>query len=437
MTEQQLKEAAFAAIDQNAGTIAGIAHDLLGMPELGFREWKTAGYVEKQMRALGMEDIRTGIARTGLCGRFHGSEGSRSAGKPPVVAVFGELDAIFCPEHPFADPETGAAHACGHHAQVTAMLGAAIGLKAMMPYLDGDVLFMGIPAEEGISSDFAEDLRQEGQRFFSGKQEMYRLGAFEGVDACLSIHSGFGIPGQISVPMHTNTILKKTTTFIGRQAHPGGESHLGINALSCATVALAAVDALRQTFRPQDHINVNSRISYGGAVGTIPERCVVETVLRSSTREGLVDASRKLDRAMRGGAMAIGGEAVIHNQVGPMQQNPSQELADLVASCGKELSGDAPVFLEDYACVVSDVGDLSQFIPTVQATVAGFDDFPHRAGFVAQNDYLAYLLPAKLMAACTISLLCGGGQKLKKVCGGFHPGFSWEEYLAFGEGLSS
>lgn len=430
MTRQALSQAACDAIDAGREAIAAMAEELLATPELGFREVSTAAYVEKQMRSLGMDDVRTGIAKTGLTGRYRG----RTA--RGTVAVFGELDAIICRDHPCADPATGAAHACGHHAQLVAMLGAAIGLRGVMAQLDGDVVFMGVPAEESIDSDYAARLRAEGFHFLSGKQELYRLGAFEGIDASLSIHSGFGPGGRITIPMHTNIVLKKTTRFIGRQAHPGGESHLGINAVSCATVALAAIDALRQTFRPADLVNVNSRIAYGGATGTIPELCVVETTLRAATIEGLADANAKVDRAVRGAAAAIGGAAEISNQAGPMQQNPSRELAELVQTCGEELSGPGNAVLEDYACLASDVGDLSQFLPTVQATVAGFHDTPHRAGFVAESVEAAYLLPAKLMATGVIALLCDGAAGLERVRKGFRPGFNWEDYVSFWESLS-
>ena len=46
------------------------------------------------------------------------------------MALLAELDALRVPGHPDADPVTGAAHACGHHAQGTAMIGAAAGLTA-------------------------------------------------------------------------------------------------------------------------------------------------------------------------------------------------------------------------------------------------------------------------------------------------------------------
>jgi metal-dependent amidase/aminoacylase/carboxypeptidase family protein len=50
------------------------------------------------------------------------------AGAGPTFALLGELDGLVVTGHPVADPQTGAAHACGHNAQVAGLLGAAMGL---------------------------------------------------------------------------------------------------------------------------------------------------------------------------------------------------------------------------------------------------------------------------------------------------------------------
>jgi len=85
------------------------------------------------------------------------------------------MDAVVSPQHPSANPLTGAAHACGHNAQIATMLGAAIGLTAgnALQELDGDVVFMAVPAEEFVELEYREKLRDEGKiKFFSGKQEL-------------------------------------------------------------------------------------------------------------------------------------------------------------------------------------------------------------------------------------------------------------------------
>src|SRR5262245_63457317 len=91
-------------------------------PVLGFKEVKTARLVEETLGQLGLGP-KSGLALTGVRADLAGR-----AGEGPTFAVLGELDGLVVAGHPEADAQTGAAHACGHNAQVAGMLGAAMGL---------------------------------------------------------------------------------------------------------------------------------------------------------------------------------------------------------------------------------------------------------------------------------------------------------------------
>src|SRR6056297_3596951 len=123
MDAKALKGKICEAIDENRDRIIGIGREIFSNPELGYKEFKTTELVAKEFARLGL-DCEKGIAVTGARARAN----SDIAG--PVVAVLGELDSVICKEHEAADSETGAVHACGHHAQITAMVGVAIGLIA-------------------------------------------------------------------------------------------------------------------------------------------------------------------------------------------------------------------------------------------------------------------------------------------------------------------
>ena len=112
LSTDRLKELACAAIDEKSSEIIGIAQDILAHPEPGFSEVRTAQVVAKKFTDLGIEHEQ-GLAITGVKGRFAGG-----AGPGPKVAIIGELDSLLVSEHPHADSETGAAHACGHHCQI-------------------------------------------------------------------------------------------------------------------------------------------------------------------------------------------------------------------------------------------------------------------------------------------------------------------------------
>ena len=115
-----------------------------------------------------------------------------SSGKDgPNLCIMGELDAVVCPGHPYADPLTGAAHACGHNGQVASMIGSAIGLvdSGAMKYLSGKVTFLGVPAEEYVEVEYRQKLRKEGKiQFLGGKQELLAQGFFDNVDTVSYTH---------------------------------------------------------------------------------------------------------------------------------------------------------------------------------------------------------------------------------------------------------
>ena len=112
-------------------------------------------------------------------------------GEGPNICIIGEMDAVKCFRHPYADSDTGAAHACGHNAQIASMLGVAIGIvkSGVMEKLGGKVTFFAVPAEEFVELDRKEQLKNEGKiEYFGGKQELIRLGEFDGID--MAIFSG-------------------------------------------------------------------------------------------------------------------------------------------------------------------------------------------------------------------------------------------------------
>jgi metal-dependent amidase/aminoacylase/carboxypeptidase family protein len=83
--------------------------------------------------------------------------------------------------HPIAEPETGAAHACGHNAQMAGLPGAAMGLleARAFEHLAGRVVFFGVPAEEYGDVEWRVQQARAGRiEFLGGQQELLRLGHF-------------------------------------------------------------------------------------------------------------------------------------------------------------------------------------------------------------------------------------------------------------------
>ena len=87
---------------------------------------------------------------------------------------------------------------------------------------------------------------------------------------------------------------------------------MGINALNGAVVAMAAIHAQRETYRDRDTIRIHPIITQGGVtVSSVPADVRMETYVRGASVDAFLAASEKVDRALRAGAMAIGGSVDI------------------------------------------------------------------------------------------------------------------------------
>ncbi|MGZ5249183.1 MAG: amidohydrolase [Caldimonas sp.] len=128
--------------------------DIHTNPELGNREFRTAALVAEHLRGLGFDEVRTGVAHTGVVGLLRG------ALPGPVVALRADMDALPVPEEvdvPFASKvkaqwngeSVGIMHACGHDTHVAILMGVAELLAGLRAGLRGSVKFIFQPAEEG------------------------------------------------------------------------------------------------------------------------------------------------------------------------------------------------------------------------------------------------------------------------------------------------
>ena len=214
---EDLKRGACDAIDRRKSQIIEISRDILDHPETGFNERRTAQLVAKAFGDLEVPH-RTGLAITGVKGAIQGA-----AGPGPRVAIIGELDSLVVDQHPKAHPDTGAAHACGHNAQIGMMLGAVIGLsdQRVLPHLSGSVVPFAVPAEEFVEVEDRLALREAGKlEFLGGKQELIRLGEFDDVDMAMMCHTASEMGDRMfSVGGSSNGHMVKFVEYAGRGAH--------------------------------------------------------------------------------------------------------------------------------------------------------------------------------------------------------------------------
>jgi len=434
-TRDQLKEMVRAVIDDRSADIIDLGRAIWNQPELGYKERHTESLMAEVFRGLGLH-CRTGIAQTGVKAHLPGQGGAGGG----VIAVAGDMDCVVCPEHPNANIETGGAHSCGHHAQVAAVLGTAIALagSGVMQWLDGEVQFLGMPAEEYVELDFRRRLVERGiVPFVGGKASWIALGELDGIDLYLASHSAQLGGRAVSVQRGgTNGFVGKMIRFRGREAHAGAAPQDGVNALNAAVVGLVALFAQRETLAESESIRIHPIITKGGdLVNVVPADVRLETYVRGRTMAGIMDGNAKLDRSMRGAAMALGAEVDIETLPGYLPQRPDLAVpvvADLLEHNAIAQLGAEQVRIgrpDEFTTASSDFGDVSHLLPAARISTGGVEGAGHSKDFRVVDEHAAYIAPVKVFATTIVDLLYDGAADLKRARTQYKPVYTSEGYV--------
>jgi amidohydrolase len=203
-------------------------------PELSNREERTSRVVAERLRALGLDEVKTGVGKYGVVALLKGSRPG------PVVAVRADMDALPIQETidvPYKSRVPGVKHACGHDAHTTIELGVAEVLSKMRDQISGSIKFIFQPAEEGAPQG------EEG-----GANLMIKEGALENPkpQAIFGLHTGAFEVGQIGY--HSGPAMASSDRFTilirGKKSH-GAQPQLGIDAVVVAAECVTALQTIR------------------------------------------------------------------------------------------------------------------------------------------------------------------------------------------------
>lgn len=428
-SREELKKAAVAAIDRHRDEIIAYGEEVFAAPELGYKEVKSAAKFQAFLDSIGFEH-KDNVAITGVLSTQKGRSSKLK------VAVMGELDAVLVPGHPFADALTGAAHACGHCCMQAALTGVAWAIKEanLMEDLDGDIELMAVPAEEYVELEYRNKLIKEGKiSFLGGKQEFVKLGVMDDVDIMVMQHtlSTHNKKYKAHAASSANGFVGKLVRYIGREAHAGGAPFDGINALNAAEIGLTAIHAQRETFRDEDHIRVHPIITKGGdLVNIVPADVRIETYVRGANVDAILDASKKVNRALEAGAYAVGAQVEIDELPGYLPMNINEELATVMYNNLCDLIGaDQVENIAQGSGGSTDAGDIAHLMPTVHAYIGGASGGAHCPDFTIEDKEMAYVTAAKALICTVIDLLADGAEKGLSIKNNFTPKMTKEQYL--------
>lgn len=420
-----------SAVEKHKQLILDAERFIWKHPETGYKEKETSKYLEDAFTKLGYELVLA----EGITGFYTQIDTGRPG---PEVLILGEMDSIICPAHPEANPETGAVHSCGHNAQCAALLGIAAALKepGILDNLCGKIRLCAVPAEELLEIEYRTKLKNEGKiKYFGGKSEFLSRGYFDGVDLAFMVHASL----NYGVRLGSVGCLAKNIFYKGKASHAGGSPWNGRNALYAATCGLNAINAIRETFKEPDIIRVHPIITHGGdMVNAIPGNVELESYVRGSSFEAIVDANKKVNQALCGAALSIGTNIEIIDNPGyaPLvnDRNMIQVAIDAaeIAMPEKEFN-----FNEIIGSGSTDMGDLSTIMPVVHPYAAGSQGQSHGADYYIVDPVSACVTNAKWQITMLKLLLQDNAKRAKEIIANFKPLFaSKDEYLAYVDTLN-
>ncbi len=400
--------------------------------ETGYKEEKTSTYMESKFKELGYNIKKA----DGITGFYTELDTGR---KGPTLLILAELDSVICKNHKDANKDTGAVHSCGHNAQCSAILGVVSALKekGALDALSGKIRLCLVPAEELLEIEYRQNLIKQGViKYALGKTEFLYKGYFDGVDLAFMIHtSNKNFVNEGAVGSITKKIIYK-----GKSAHAGGAPWQGVNALYASTCGLNAINSIRETFSEPELIRVHPIITSGGdMVNAIPEKVTIESYVRGSSFEAMIDANKKVNRALIGGALSLGANVEIIDSPGYAPLKNDEQMVKVCLEAFESVFKGEELHVESGMETAStDLGDLSLIMPVVHPYVSGAVGTRHGDDYEILDKNTAVIKSAKWQLAMVYLLLSNGAKKAIEIVKNYKPKFkNAQEYLDFIDKLNT
>ena len=324
-----MNEQLVSAIEKHWKKAIELSDDLYAHPELPDQEFRSSQKVVDLLKAAGYE------VEYPYMGYPTGFRAVLKNGEGPSAALLIEYDAL---------PELG--HACGHNVHCSMAVLAALALAEAKDQFQGTVYAFGTPAEEENGA----------------KIGMAAKGAFDGLSLATMIHSWSG-PASIS-DMDVLSLRCYLVEFKGVSAHAVAGPWKGHSALAAARKFIDLIDARRECFTPDVHVNSVFKES-GLQPSILPDRAVVRIEFRTDSMAKLEQVDEIIEKCAKGAAMAL--DCTVSFSKGTedfadMVRVPVLETAveDLFREMGR---ASEPVRIPNGS---SDVGNVSYHCPAIQ-----------------------------------------------------------------------
>jgi amidohydrolase len=320
---------AFAHIAQFHPELTALRRDLHAHPELGFEEVYTSGRVQEALRVCGVDEIHTGLGKTGVVGLIRGRANTSNR----LIGLRADMDALTMTEHnefPWKSLRAGMMHGCGHDGHTAMLVGAARYLAETRNF-DGTAVLIFQPGEEG----------------FAGAKAMIEDGLFDRfpVDAVYGMHNWPGMkPGTIGInPGPLMAAADRVTIEISGKGGHGAHAYLAVDPVLVAAHIITAVQSIvSRNVRPIDGAVISLCAMQAGdvhAMSVIPGKATLVGTVRTfhPAVQSLVE--RRLNELCSAVALGFGATATVHyERIYPATVNTPRE-ANFAADVAESLIG--------------------------------------------------------------------------------------------------
>ncbi|MBO9477735.1 amidohydrolase [Shimia sp. R11_0] len=317
--------------------------DLHENPEILFETHRTSGIVAEKLQEFGLDEVVTGIGRTGVVGVIKG----KATGSGKVIGLRADMDALPIHEQTgldYASKTPGAMHACGHDGHTAMLLGAAKYLAETRNF-DGTVVVIFQPAEEGGGG--GREMCEDGLMDRWGIQEVYGMHNWPGMPlGSFAIRPGafFAATDQFDI------------TFEGRGGHAAKPHDTVDTTVMAAQAVLALQTIASRNADPIDQVvvSVTSFETSSKAFNVIPQKVQIKGTVRTMSKEMRDLAETRIKEICAGIGATFGGTADVTYYRGyPVMVN-AEAQTEFAADVAKSISGqceEAPLVMggEDFA----------------------------------------------------------------------------------------
>ncbi|HET7813203.1 MAG TPA: amidohydrolase [Candidatus Baltobacteraceae bacterium] len=320
-------------------------------PELSMKEFETAAYIERELRALNLDEVRTGIGQTGVMGTLKG-------GKPgPVTLLRADIDALPVQEVAQVDyrsQNAGVMHACGHDAHIAILLCAAKELARRRDEVPGTLVFCFQPGEEG----------------YAGNKLMIEDGALENphVDRCFALHVFSGLEaGKIGV--RDGPFFASSDEFHLKISGKGGHGAMPERAIDPIVAGSHFVTMLQtivsREVAPKDPaVFTVGKFHSGSTFNVIPTEADMEGTVRSFDKDVRKAMPERMERILKGLSEAMRVEYELKYRFGYPPTVNDAAMNAIVREVGEaELGAENVVFPHDIVMWAEDMSYMLEERP--------------------------------------------------------------------------